>query len=182
MHNLSHQLHPLKLEQLGLVAAIRSLCGELSRSHGVSIDFTHNEAHPPLTDDAASCLYRIVQESARNVIKHSGARQAHVELNAGIEEICLRIADDGAGFDPRSVAGAGGLGLVSMRERLQLVGGTLSIDSRPAGGTRIDARIPLASAGRPAKADEVKRSDGPRGTITPEGALQPVAPPVSSTR
>jgi PAS domain S-box-containing protein len=182
VHNLSYQLHPLKLEQLGLVAAIRSLCGELSRSHGVSIDFTHNEAHPGLSDDVASCLYRIVQESARNMIKHSGARQAHVELNASIEEICLRIADDGAGFDPRSAAGAGGLGLVSMRERLQLVGGTLSIDSRPAGGTRIDARIPLYSGGRPAKADDAKRPDVSHGTVTPENALHAVAPPVSSTR
>jgi PAS domain S-box-containing protein len=146
VHNLSHQLHPLKLEQLGLVAAIRALCAELSRSHGVAIDFTYGEAPAAISDDAASCLYRIVQESARNVIKHSGAQRAQVELQASIEAICLRIADDGAGFDPRLAAGNGGLGLVSMRERLQLVGGTLSIDSRPAGGTRIDVRIPLAAA------------------------------------
>ncbi len=145
VHNISHQLHPLKLEQLGLVAAIRALCSELSRSHGVSIDFAPGAAPQPISDEAASCLYRIVQESARNVIKHSGATRAKVELNASIEAICLRIADDGTGFDPGSVARTGGLGLVSMRERLQLVGGTLTIDSQPSGGTRIDARIPLTA-------------------------------------
>jgi PAS domain S-box-containing protein len=162
VHNLSHQLHPLKLEQLGLVAAIRALCTELSRSHGVSIDFTHGEAPAGISDDAASCLYRIVQESARNVIKHSGARRAQVDLQTSIEAICLRIADDGAGFDPRLVAENGGLGLVSMRERLQLIGGTLSVESHPSGGTRIDVTIPLAIANPGAT----------RGPTRAEGAIQ----------
>jgi PAS domain S-box-containing protein len=169
VHNLSHQLHPLKLEQLGLVAAIRSLCTELSRSHGVAIDFTHGEAPAAISDDAASCLYRIVQESARNVIRHSGAQRARVELETSIEAICLRIADDGTGFDPRLATGAG-LGLVSMRERLQLVGGTLSIDSRPAGGTRIDVRIPLTAVQK-----EVTQS--PAVSV---GALQADPPRISS--
>ncbi|HET6325160.1 MAG TPA: PAS domain S-box protein [Planctomycetaceae bacterium] len=164
VHNISHQLHPLKLEQLGLVAAIRALCWELSRSHGVSIDFAHGVAPQPISDEAASCLYRIVQESARNVIKHSGARRAKVELEASIEAICLRIADDGTGFDPRLVVGTGGLGLVSMRERLQLVGGTLTIDSRPSGGTRIDARIPLTAA----------RTEATRPPTISDGTLQAV--------
>jgi PAS domain S-box-containing protein len=170
VHNLSHQLHPLKLEQLGLVAAIRALCSELSRNHGVSIDFTHGESPAVISDDAASCLYRIVQESARNVIKHSGARRAQVSLQASIEEICLRIADDGTGFDPRLVARTGGLGLVSMRERLQLVGGTFSIDSRPSGGTRIAARIPVA----PTSTEPI------RPPVAPEGALQAGPSRVSS--
>ncbi len=123
-----------------------------------------------ISDDAASCLYRIVQESARNVIKHSGARRAQVDLQTTIEAICLRIADNGAGFDPRLVARTGGLGLVSMRERLQLVGGTFSIDSRPSGGTRIAARIPVA----PTSTEPI------RPPVAPEGALQAGPSGVSS--
>jgi PAS domain S-box-containing protein len=146
VHNLSHQLHPLKLEQLGLVAAIRSLCTELSHGHQIEIDFAHDETPVALSGDGASCLYRIVQESVRNVIRHSGARKTEVRLETTLEAICLRIIDDGSGFDPGTASRKGGLGLVSMRERLQLVGGTLTIDSRPSAGTRVDVRIPLSTA------------------------------------
>jgi signal transduction histidine kinase len=94
------------------------------------------------------CLYRIVQEALRNVIKHSGARQASVELQASRDALCLRIADDGRGFNPSMIPSGGGLGLVSMRERLHLVRGHIVIDSPKSGGTRIDVRIPLSSNGR----------------------------------
>ena len=88
------------------------------------------------------CLYRIVQESLRNVIKHSGASEARVELNGRADEISLRIVDSGTGFDPR-LEGHGGLGLVSMRERLRLVGGELAIVSEPSRGTQVNVRVPL---------------------------------------
>ena len=104
------------------------------------------------------------------MIKHSGARRAKVELQASIEAICLRIADNGAGFDPRLAARTGGLGLVSMRERLQLVGGTLSIDSRPSGGTRINARIPLTPA----------PTETARPLAASDNPLQPSRSPLSS--
>jgi signal transduction histidine kinase len=144
VHGLSHQLHPSKLEQLGLVGAVRDLCEELTRSHGLPIEFTHHEVPEALPEDLALCLYRVVQEGLGNVIKHSGARHAGVELSRSADAVCLRIVDDGAGFDPRSVEGRGGLGLVSMRERLRLVGGESAIDARPAGGTRLDVRVPYA--------------------------------------
>lgn len=145
VHSLSHQLHPSKLEQLGLVAAMRGLCGELSQNHGLPIDFNHCKAPDTIAEDAALCLYRIVQEALGNVLKHSGARHARVELTATEETICLRIVDDGVGFDPPSVEGKGGLGLVSMRERLRLVKGDLTIDSRPSGGTRVNVAVPRRS-------------------------------------
>jgi signal transduction histidine kinase len=148
VHGLSHQLHPSKLEQLGLLAATRGLCRELAEGHRLSIDFTHSEVPDAIPEDAALCLYRIVQEALGNVIKHSGARHAAVGLTGGADALGLRIVDDGAGFDPGSVRGNGGLGLVGMRERLRLVGGTMSIDSRPAGGTRIEVRVPLHPAGQ----------------------------------
>jgi signal transduction histidine kinase len=146
VHDLSHNLHPAKLEQLGLVAGIRGLCKEQAQAHGLQVEFTPQPI-PPLPHDTALCLYRIVQEALRNVVKHSGARQARVELDKDADGVSLRIADDGAGFAPDGADCRGGLGLVSMRERLRLVGGTIAIDSKPSGGTRIAVHVPLGGCG-----------------------------------
>jgi PAS domain S-box-containing protein len=143
IHELSHQLHPMKLEQLGLVAAIRGLCKELSQSHSVRIAFSHEEVPAMLLPSVALCLYRVGQEALRNVVKHSGASSATVTLVGCLDSISLEVCDMGNGFDSALVAGQGGLGLVSMRERLRLVEGELTIDSRPAAGTRLEARVPL---------------------------------------
>jgi len=148
VHELSHQLHPAKLEQLGLVATLGGLCKELSQGHGLEIEFTHRQMPAKIPRDTALCLYRIAQEALRNAVKHGGARHATAALSADAEAISLRIADDGAGFDPRLVQGKGGLGLVSMRERVFHLRGEIAIDSRPSHGTRLDVRIPLgATAG-----------------------------------
>ena len=121
----------------------------LSRSHGVAIDFTHGEAPAAISDDAASCLYRIVQESARNVIKHSGAQRSG---RAAGQHRSHLLANCRRWSGIRSAPGSRQrwIGPGQRREHLQLVGGTLSIDSRPAGGTRIDVRIPLAAANKDA--------------------------------
>ena len=148
VHELSTLLHPSKLEQLGLVAAVRGLCKELTHVHGLAIEFVDGPMPSSLPDDTALCLYRIAQEALRNVIKHSGARHARVDLGGDAGGVSLRIADDGAGFDPATGDGKGGLGLVSMRERLRLVGGAIAIDSRPSTGTRIDVHAPLDPTGR----------------------------------
>jgi PAS domain S-box-containing protein len=149
VHGLAHQLHPAKLEQLGLAAALRNLCKELAQNHGLSIAYSDHGVPAAVPEDTALCLYRIVQEALRNVIKHSGAEHAEVQLSASADAICLQIVDDGAGFDRQLIAAKGGLGLVSMRERLHLVRGVLAIDARPSGGTRIDVRVPRGSAGDP---------------------------------
>jgi signal transduction histidine kinase len=141
VHGLSHQLHPSKLEQLGLVAAIGSLCRELADSHGLKIEFTHDQVPAALSPDTAVCLYRIAQEGLSNAIKHGGARQAEVELIGTADSISLRIVDHGRGFDPRRVHGSG-LGLVSMRERVLHIGGEITIDSQPSRGTRLQVRVP----------------------------------------
>jgi PAS domain S-box-containing protein len=146
VHDLSRQLHPTKLEQLGLVAAVSGLCKELSQSHDLRIEFLHHNVPEGIVADTALCLYRIAQEALRNVIKHSGAQSADVELSGDADAICLRIADDGTGFDSKSVDGTGGLGLVSMRERLRLVRGEIAINSHPSGGTRIEVRVPMPAA------------------------------------
>ena len=143
VHDLSHLLHPSKLEQLGLVASIRSLCKELARDHELAIQFVVQQLPPSIPADAALCLYRIAQEALQNVLKHSGAQHARVDLLGSEDAVVLRITDQGAGFDPGSVEEKGGLGLVSMRERLHMLGGTIVIDSRPGEGTRIEVRLPL---------------------------------------
>ncbi len=144
VHDLSHQLHPTKLEQLGLAAALGGLCRELAQCHGLEVRFAHHLGPGVVPPDAALCLYRIAQEALQNVVKHSGSRHASVELSGTAGEIRLRVTDDGVGFDPGSAAGNDGLGLISMRERLLLIGGEIAIDSRPSGGTRLDVRVPVA--------------------------------------
>ncbi len=146
VHDLSHHLHPSKLEQLGLVAAIGGLCKELTHSHGLEIEFTNRQIATAIPPDTVVCLYRIVQEGLRNTIKHSGARHARVELSGTARAVCLGIIDDGTGFNPRLIHSNGGLGLVSMRERVFHVGGEIAIDSRTPGGTRLHVRVPLGEA------------------------------------
>ena len=143
VHDLSHQLHPSKLEQLGLVAAIRSLCKEFTQAHGLPIIFEDRGLTTAFAADTALCLYRIAQEALQNVVKHSGARRVEVELIEEAAFLRLRVIDDGKGFDAGSLTGRESLGLVSMRERVRLVHGELAINSQPAAGTRIEVRVPL---------------------------------------
>lgn len=141
VHSLSHMLHPSKLEQVGLVFAVKGLCEELKRHHGLQVKFMHSSIPAAIPKGTALCLYRVVQEALRNVVRHSGSVHAMVELTGTSCGLCLKVSDSGVGFDP-AAQNAAGLGLVSMRERLDLTGGELTINSRPAGGTRLSAFIP----------------------------------------
>jgi signal transduction histidine kinase len=146
VHDLSHQLHPAKLEHLGLVAAVWGLCREVTQHHDLDVKFTHFDV-PAVRQATSLCLYRVAQEALRNVVKHGGTDRVTVELSGTADGLRLRVSDAGTGFDPGSAQGGGGLGLVSMRERLNLIGGEITIDSRPGGGTRIEARVPARSVG-----------------------------------
>jgi signal transduction histidine kinase len=160
IHRVSYQLHPSKLDHLGLVAAARSLCQELANHHEIKISFKEKGCYEPLPKDVTLCLFRIVQESLRNVIKHSGAPEAKVTLAGAADVIHLSVSDTGRGFDARSLESKGGLGLISMRERLRLVGGVISIHST-AHGTKIEVSVPLSGANsRPAEKSlpEISRS------------------------
>ena len=148
VHDLSRQLHPSRLEQLGLVAAIRGLCHDVARTDALKVDFVDHEVPPAIPTDTALCLYRIAQEGLRNAVKHSHAQRAGVELTGIADTLSLRIADDGIGFDPDLIRRQGGLGLVSMRERVLQLGGEITIDSKPSGGTRLLVRVPLGTTGR----------------------------------
>ncbi|MCH8321242.1 MAG: sensor histidine kinase, partial [Acidobacteria bacterium] len=145
VQTLSHRLHPSTLAHLGLVAASRSLCQEVSESSDIQIDFSHSDVSRSIPQEVSTCLFRVLQESLTNVVKHSGAKTAQVELAGSPSEIQLQILDSGVGFDPKSTGSRGGLGLLSMRERLNLLGGELLIESRPSGNTWIKACVPLNS-------------------------------------
>jgi PAS domain S-box-containing protein len=143
IHELSHELHPSKLDSLGLLTAVAGLCREISRQHGIHIQLVHHQVGNAIPKEVTLCLFRIVQEALRNVVKHSGSREAEVELSGHSDHIDLCVSDTGAGFDPKNPEGFSGIGLISMRERIRLVGGHLSVESEPSHGTRIRVRVPL---------------------------------------
>ena len=147
VHRLAHQLHPAKLEQLGLAATVRGFCKELAAAHEMAISFESHDVPRSLPDDVALCLYRITQEALQNTIKHSGATGVKVELTANDHELHLAITDDGHGFDPEAIDARGSLGIVSMRERARMVRGRITVQSRPGEGTRIEVRVPIPPQG-----------------------------------
>jgi signal transduction histidine kinase len=140
---LSHRLHSSKLEYLGIVSAASSFCRELSEQQNVEIEFHHAGIPRSLPKEVSLCLFRVLQEALQNGVKHSGARHFRVELRGTSREIQLTVNDLGVGFDQQVAIDRRGIGLVSMRERLNLVGGEFSINSKPGGGTTIRARVPL---------------------------------------
>lgn len=141
VHDLSHELHPAKLRLIGLVSALQGLRSEVSQP-GVSISFTHDNVPPALPEDVSLCLFRIVQEALHNAMKHSGAKHLSVDLRAGPGGLTLTVADDGVGFDVDR-AWQKGIGLISVNERVEAVGGSLEIHSTPGAGTRLKAVVPL---------------------------------------
>jgi len=147
VHDLSQQLHPPKLDYLGLLPALRDLCGELSDRRGMRIILATQEqdaAFEPLDKELALCVYRVVQEALSNVIKHSNAAAARVYLSKRKQMLYVLISDAGKGFNVQAARLKGRLGLISMEERLRLANGRLIIRSKPNRGTQIEARIPLS--------------------------------------
>ena len=158
LHEISHQLHPSRLETLGLVTTLGSFCKEFSLQHRLRVQFVHQDVPEKVPQDLSLCLFRVVQEALRNVVKHSRAAEVKVELTHFDDQIDLCISDAGVGFDPAFAKGDVGLGLISMRERLRLVGGHLSIESEVSHGTRIRARIPLSSTAGQGAEDARRRA------------------------
>jgi len=142
VHNISRRLHPSQVELLGLAPALNNFCREFAVRNSMRIQFTSACLTCRLPEDASLCLFRVTQEAIRNVLKHSGCREALVELDEISGSLRLRISDRGNGFDPTSPEASQGLGLLSMEERLRSMGGELFVHSRPGGGTCIEASIP----------------------------------------
>jgi signal transduction histidine kinase len=141
---LSHRLHSSKLELLGLEPAAASLCKDLSDQREVKVDFSAENIPQEMPHLIALCVFRVLQEALQNAIKHSGSRHFQASLKCGVNNIELTVQDSGVGFDPQEATRRRGLGLTSMKERLKLVDGELSIRSEPGRGTTIHARLPLS--------------------------------------
>jgi signal transduction histidine kinase len=146
VHDLSHRLHPEKLRLIGLPAALDGLQRELSLP-GVDISVAYDDV-PALPPDLTLCLFRVAQEALQNALKYSHAGHVSVSLTGVGEELALTVVDDGAGFDV-DVEWGKGLGLISMAERVEAVGGTFRLQSSPGAGTRLEISVPLSEvAGR----------------------------------
>jgi len=146
IHRVSYQLHPSKLDHLGLAAAVKSFCQELAGRHKIKVKFQCQGLPAILPKEMTLCLFRIVQESLNNVIKHSGSPEAEVVLESTGQSIRLSVSDGGCGFDLEASRVHRGLGLISMQERLRGIGGELTIHSQPSRGTRIEVSVPLSEA------------------------------------
>ena len=140
---LSHELHPPRLLHLGVVAAMRGLCGELSGQKNVEIDFRDENVSESVPADVSLCLFRVLQEALHNAVRHSLASHFDVRLRGIGDAVHLTIHDEGVGFDVDAASRGLGLGLTSMKERLKLVGGELFIESRSKHGTTVLARAPV---------------------------------------
>jgi signal transduction histidine kinase len=142
VHTLLHQLHPVTLDALGIVAALQGLSRELSE-RGLHVAFSSDGEDSELSAAAALALFRIAQEALSNVLKHSGVREATLRISRADHVVTLTVEDRGRGFEP--FVHGGGLGLVSMQERLLPLGGELVIESRPGEGTAVEARVPRSA-------------------------------------
>jgi PAS domain S-box-containing protein len=148
VQGLSHRLHSSKLEYLGLATAANSFCKEVSEQNKVEVQFKHAGIPRNLPKEVSLCLFRVLQEALQNAVKHSGVQSFAVDLHGTADVIDLTVADVGRGFEEQEAFTRHGLGLISMRERLQLVRGELSVKSKPGGGTTIYAQVRLKAADR----------------------------------
>ena len=146
VHQLSRELHPSIIDDLGLTATLRSECVTFSKQHGINAEFFAPEVPDSLPADISLSFYRIAQETLWNVAKHAQAQNVRLAIAEREGQVILTVEDDGIGFDVNRVKGKGSLGLVSIEERARLVGGRFVIDSQPGKGTRVEVRIPLRPA------------------------------------
>jgi PAS domain S-box-containing protein len=143
IQSLSRRLHSSRLKHLGLVSALRELCQDFRKQQQIAVEFQAGGVPAALSNQTSLNLFRIAQECLRNVGKHSGARTVRMNLAGSGGHLVLRISDDGVGFVPGPSAQRG-LGMVSMQERLRLVGGELLVRSAESGGTVVEARVPIS--------------------------------------
>jgi PAS domain S-box-containing protein len=146
-HRISHNLHPSILAHLGLAPALRRLSKEFSVQKQIAVEFTGNDIPGHLPNEVATALFRVTQESLSNIAKHSGARVARVRLSQTRNILHLAIEDFGKGFDVNQVSQKG-LGLVSTRERVRIIGGKIDINSEISRGTTINVSVPISRRNR----------------------------------
>ena len=144
VHNMSHQLHSSKLQYMGLRAALKEVCQQLVDQHRVAIHLTAGQLPESLSEQVSLCFYRVAQEALMNAVKHSGTSQVDVSLDCKGQLLRMCIRDYGIGFNP-SVRGKG-LGLVTMHERLKMVGGLVRFNSLAGMGTEVEVEVNIGNA------------------------------------
>ena len=144
--NLSHRLHSSKLEFLGLAVAVKALSREWAEQYQVQARCECSGVPDDLAPDVSLCLFRILQEALHNVAKHSQATKINIRLDGTTDCLRLTISDNGVGFVQNNARMRPGLGLISMRERLHLIGGRFVITTKPGFGTRIEAIVSMSKA------------------------------------
>lgn len=142
VQTLSHELHSSKLEYLGVVSGMKSWCKEFSQRQKVDVDFK-SDVSSSLPFEIGLSLFRVLQEALHNAVKHSGVKRVEVLLDEQSDQIHLLVRDSGCGFDAEAAKRGSGIGLTSMQERVRLINGTISFESKPMGGTTIRVRVPL---------------------------------------
>ena len=152
LRGLITDLRPAALDELGLEPALEALASRVTQSSGLAVELTVDFAFDSgressrLASELEDAIYRIVQEALANVVKHAGASHVSVAVRESAEAVEVEIRDDGAGFDPAQAAG--GFGLVGMRERAGMFGGSITVESGPAAGTAVRLALPVARAGQ----------------------------------
>ena len=161
IRHLSHDLHPAVLQHAGLVAALKGSCADLGSLYRLDVVFHGDDGLEPIPADVALCLYRVAQEALHNAARHADARRVEVTLTRQAENILeLRVADDGRGVDVSAARGSGGLGLISIDERVRLVSRRVSIESERGHGTVVRAQVPLpVYAATPVEVEEDEPSE-----------------------
>ena len=147
LRHLSHELHPSALEHLGLLEALRERCDDFTQDSGVAVRLDVSDTWPEVSDAFALCLYRVAQEALRNAARHAGARHVTVALARLDGHLTMAVSDDGCGFDPtNATACRKGLGLISLAERVRMLGGQLAITAAPGNGTHLAVTLPAGES------------------------------------
>ena len=145
VRRIAADLRPPMLDDLGLNAAIEWLVNGWARRMGLDVHLKLDDNDPPIGESASIALYRILQETLTNVVRHSKARQVQVELHSSADVVVLTVQDDGIGLPAQALHQQASHGLLGMRERCQMLGGQFEIGNAPGGGVRVAVRLPLAA-------------------------------------
>jgi PAS domain S-box-containing protein len=141
----AHELYSPRLEYLGIATVMKAFCEEFGERKKVQIAFRSHGFASPVLPDVSICLFRVLQEALHNGVMHSGVQKFSVQLWGEPDEIHLRVSDSGVGFDIDAARSGRGLGLVRIEQRVKLVDGSSSIESKPEKGTTVEVSVPLRS-------------------------------------
>lgn len=145
VRQISRDLHPYQLDHLGLTRALESLIAGVAQSTTLTIERKLEDVDEVFSQDAATNIYRVVQEGLNNILKHARATRVRIELERDVRQVRLWLQDDGCGFELVGERAPGGLGLKNIAERVRILGGTLQLRSRPGAGTTMEVFLPVAT-------------------------------------